>query len=252
MDRSFVPTTKVGERLKYALVPGPLYIRYLVAKAEAHGEAELHLIPFLARADRNSVDVGANKGVYSFVLARHTRHVYAFEPNPKIFRVLKSWAGGRVTAMPYALSDRSGPAELLVPRGARGYSNQGASLSAVKVSGAHGRVPVEMRRLDDLGLSNVGFIKIDVEGFEREVLEGARATLARDRPNLLIEIEEAHTKRPIEEDVRFVESLGYRGFFLKDKATLTGLGQFDPEIHHRRARLEDRTAYVFNFVFLPA
>lgn len=252
---AFVPPAKFDEGLKYALVPGPLYIRYLVAKAWRKGEAELRLVPFLADPARVSLDVGANKGIYAHVLARHSRHVYAFEPNPKIFRVLTAWRHRRVTALPYALSNADGGSDLLIPRGARGYSNQGASLSRVKVSGAHAAVPVDARRLDGLGLADVGFIKIDVEGFEREVLEGATATLARDRPRLLIEMEEAHTRRPIEQDLAFVESLGYRGYFLRNRTTLTPLTAFDPEAEHRLSHASgtgERRRYVFNFIFLPA
>lgn len=248
----FVPPSKLGEWLKYRLVPPPLYIRYLVAKSQRKGEAELKLIPVLADPARISVDVGANKGVYSFVLARHSQRVVAVEPNPKIRAVLAAWARPPVEVLPYALSNRSGTAELRIPRSAKGYSNQGASLSAVKVSGDHAVVSVEAKRLDDLALDAVGFIKIDVEGFEREVLEGASGTLARDKPRLLIEMEECHTRRAIEDDLAFVEAQGYRGFFLRGGRVLSSLSAFDPERDHRApARAHDGSAYVFNFIFLP-
>ena len=58
----------------------------------------------------------------------------------------------------------------------------------------HGQFPryrsyeVEVRRLDDFGFENVRFIKADVEGSEREVLDGARATIMRDRPVILLEL----------------------------------------------------------------
>lgn len=114
-----------------------------------------------------------------------------------------------------------------------------------------GIVDVEARRLDDLPLRDIGFIKIDVEGFEREVIEGARETLARDRPRLLIEIEEYHTRRPIEDDLAFVEGLGFRGYFLKQHEVLTPLSSFDPDAQHRKAHNRDRLNYVYNFIFLP-
>jgi hypothetical protein len=47
---------------------------------------------------------------------------------------------------------------------------------------------VEIATLDSLDLADVRFIKVDVEGSEREVLDGARATIARDRPVLLLEL----------------------------------------------------------------
>jgi hypothetical protein len=45
-----------------------------------------------------------------------------------------------------------------------------------------------MRTLDEVGLAGVRFVKADVEGGEREVLDGARATIARDRPIILLEL----------------------------------------------------------------
>lgn len=250
-QRSWVPPSKLDEQLKYRLVPPGLYIRYLVAKARLKGEAELKLVPFLADPERLSLDVGANKGVYSFVLRRHSHHVVAFEPNPKIRAVLCRWADQNVEVSPYALADKSGRSEFRIPRGSRGYSNQRGTLSRARMSESDGIIEVEVRRLDELSFRDVGFIKIDVEGFEREVLEGAQETISRERPRLLIEIEEYHTKRAIEDDLSFVEGLGFRGYFLKNHEVLSPLTEFDPEVHHRRSRESDRTNYVYNFIFLP-
>jgi len=166
-----------------------------------------------------------------------------------MFRFLQRLAGDRIQVSPIALSDQSGTATLRVPRHRRGgFSNQGASLSDVKVADDFMGVEIEAKRLDDLGLSDIGFIKIDVEGFEQAVLDGARETIARDRPSLLIEMEEAHTKQPIEEAIAAVEALAYRGLFLRHGG-LRPIDAFDGDRHHRMA--ERREDYVFNFVFLP-
>jgi FkbM family methyltransferase len=204
----------------------------------------------LADRTRNSLDVGAHKGVYSYFLARCSRHVYAFEPNPKSFAMLRRNLGRRVTVSPLALSNRSGPALLRVPCWASGYSNQGASLSSVKVSDDddYRELRVQAARIDDLDIPDIGFIKIDVEGFEAEVLEGATQTLARDRPVLLVEIEEGHVMRPIEASIRDVEALGYQARILRN-GQLLDLSHFDPERHYRAPRA--RVDYVFNFIFLP-
>jgi FkbM family methyltransferase len=249
-DVDWAPPYTLEERLKYALVPGPLYIRYRAFKEFWRGEPEVRVLRYLADRDRNSLDVGAHKGVYSYFLARCSRHVYAFEPNPKNFAVLRRNLGRRVTVSPLALSNRSGPAFLRVPRRPGGYSNQGASLSSVKVADAddYRELRVQASRIDDLDIPDIGFIKIDVEGFEAEVLEGAAQTLARDRPVLLVEIEEVHVKRPIEAAIRDVEALGYRGRILRD-GKLLDLSHFDPERHHRVP--QSRADYIFNFIFLP-
>lgn len=242
------PPLKFEERLK-AMLPPSMRIAYLHDRNLRKGEPELHLVPILADKRRVSVDVGANKGVYSYALLPHSQSVHAFEPNPKLFRVLSRWAHGQVVLHPEALSNVSELTDLLVPRSENGFSNQGASLSAIKVSGDHGKVAVRAVRFDDLGIANVGFMKIDVEGFEREVLEGASDTLRRDRPNLLIEMEEAHTHVPISDMVETVTAYGYNCFALV-RGTLTPFARLDPEKHHRNPACRDD--YVFNFIFLPS
>jgi FkbM family methyltransferase len=243
------PPSSLDERLKAALVPPWLYLRYKALREWRRGEAEVRLLPMLVDRRRNAVDIGANKGTYSYFLARLARHVYAFEPNPKMFRILKRGAASNVTASPLALASCCGAAELRVPRGRKGYSNQGGSLSAVKVPDNFAAVAVETRTLDDLALRDIGFIKIDVEGFEEQVLAGARETIERDRPTLLVEIEEAHTHKPIEQSLETILRLGYRGlFFDRTAGALRSLDAFDAERHHRHP---ESGCYVFNFVFLP-
>ncbi len=243
------PPWTVEERLKFALVPVSLYMRYRIAKERRQGEAEVALLPFLADPSRVSLDIGANKGVYAWLLKDCSRAVHAFEPNPKMFRFLRRLESDRITVSPIALSNETGPAILRVPRHRRGgYSNQGASLSDVKVADDYRGVSIDARRLDDMNFTNVGFIKIDVEGFEQAVLDGARDTIARDKPRLLIEMEEVHTKQPIEDAIADVENMGYRGVFMR-RGVLHSIDAFDGDRHHRNA--EDRADYVFNFIFLP-
>lgn len=238
----------LGPWLKHRLVPGRLYIRYRANAERRRGEQEIRLLPFLIDPAKNAIDAGANKGVYTHVMAERARHVHAFEPNPGMYRLLQQTAARNVTTYEVALANRSGTAELRIPIGSKGYSNQGASLSTVKTMRNFAAVKVETKRIDDYRFDAVGFIKIDVEGFEDEVIAGAVETLARCRPNLLVEIEEKHTKVPIERSLERVQALDYHGLFLLE-GVLHDLGAFDPERHHRQAL--GRPGYVFNFIFLP-
>ncbi|MEQ9349725.1 MAG: FkbM family methyltransferase, partial [Alphaproteobacteria bacterium] len=61
-----MPRAPLEERLKHALVPPSLYIRYRAWKERLKGEAEIALLPSLVDPSRSAVDAGANKGVYSF------------------------------------------------------------------------------------------------------------------------------------------------------------------------------------------
>ncbi len=248
----WTPPFSLEERLKHLFVPPSLYMAYKAAKERRRGEGEFALIPFLCAKEKTSIDVGANVGVWTWAMARHSKEVHAFEPNPKNLSKLRRNVGklNNVSIHGIALADTEGEATLRIPRGPKGHSNQRASLSTAAVGDdqAFTALAVKQKRLDDCAIHNVGFIKIDVEGFEQTVLDGAQATIARDRPNLLIEIEEAHNKIPIEEAVRHVEDLGYRCHTLRHGA-LEPFSNFDAEARHRFPKAPQD--YVFNFIFLP-
>lgn len=242
------PPVTFEERLKNALVPPKLYYKIRAHRELRRGERELRLLPYLMDRERNSVDAGANKGVYTYWMQKYSQHVYAYEPNPKMFKILKAGARGNVTTSPIALSNKNGTAMLRIPKTSQGYSNQRASLNYEGVGPSYGEVAVETRRLDNENLHDIGFMKIDVEGFEFAVLEGALQTIKHDWPTLLIEIEEIHNKIPVEKSLARVMDLGYRGFAFINGA-LKSLDFFDPEANYRSPR--KREDYVFNFLFFP-
>ena len=62
----------------------------------------------------------------------------------------------------------------------------------------------------------IGFIKIDVEGHEQHVLEGAVNTINKDMPNLLIEIEKKHRSDSIEKTFKYLSKLGYKAYTYKN------------------------------------
>jgi hypothetical protein len=74
---------------------------------------------------------------------------------------------------------------------------------------------VEIRTLDDFGLMNVSFVKADVEGSEREVLDGARATIARDRPIILLELLSGTHDDPAAYTAAICQSFGYDAFIIQ-------------------------------------
>lgn len=247
--QSWIPPLSFEEKLKAHIVPPGLFIRYLFRREQVKGEREIDFVRFLASKDRVSIDASANKGVYSYALLPHSAAVHAFEPNPKLCGMLRSWAEERGVAVHQkAVSAENGTTTLFVPRFDGGYSNQGASLRETPGARQHGHVEVETLRLDDAGIDNVGFIKIDVEGCELEVLKGARGILERDRPNLLVEIEEVHHDRRLPEMIAEVCGYGYDCFALV-RGTLTPFAQIDLARHHVRGA--PKGDYVFNFIFLP-
>jgi FkbM family methyltransferase len=172
--------------------------------------------------------------------------VFAFEPHPKMFRILRRGARANVTTHAAALSDTIGDAELFIPGRPGRYSTQLASLRSAGRDRDGVLVRVPTRTLDSYDLRNIGFIKVDVEGHEQAVLRGARETIARDRPVLLLEMEPRHTGVPIAQSIAAVADLGYDLFFVQSGRLLPA----SLLAEHERAMSGD--SYVFNFFALPA
>jgi FkbM family methyltransferase len=172
------------------LMPPSMFYRRRIAQEVSAGEPELAVLAELVPQGGTAIDVGANQGIFAYALSGLAERVAAFEPNPDYAFFARWMLRGRAEVHALALSDQAGRATFTVP-----ISDQGMDLHfAGSLKPTHGQFPryksyeVEVRKLDDFGFTNVHFIKADVEGSEREVLDGARATIARDRPVILLEL----------------------------------------------------------------
>jgi len=156
-------------------------------------EPELGHLDLLSDKRTVAIDVGANIGLYSFAFSRLFDKVHAFEINPAHSRDLVAYGAKNVEIHQMGLSNRTGDAVLYTPIHPSGMRLESwASLEpsncpeACRIEPSHVRVG----RLDDLEFQECSFMKIDVEGHEVEVLEGAIDTIARTRPRILIEVRE--------------------------------------------------------------
>jgi FkbM family methyltransferase len=238
---------------KFRYVPFRAYYKYRAHKIMRRSDPEMALLPFLCDRKRISLDVGANLGLFTYPMSRYSAHVHAYEPNPFPLRVLKYVVDDNVTVHHMGLSDTSGEIEFVVPETYKGWSSNGASINdKTKDEGAFS-FPLSVMRIDDLDLPEIGFIKIDVEGHEKQVIDGALETLARDRPNILLENEHIHMGDAFFTVFETLKDAGYHGYFMEN-GTLRHLSHFSIEAHQLAFSRGDKTpgvGYVRNFALLP-
>ena len=127
-----------------------------------------------------AIDVGGHCGFWSFYLGGNFKKVYAFEP-VEIFRECfkKNIPHGNVELLPVALGNENGFVSMNVE-----LENTGATHVS---SNTNDLDKVELKKLDDYELTDVDFIKIDVEGYENQVVLGAKETLLRNKPIIIVE-----------------------------------------------------------------
>jgi FkbM family methyltransferase len=172
------------------------------------------------------LDVGAHAGQYAKLFARLVPRglVLACEPGTYARTILRAAIRlnglRQVAILPFGLGDRAGVNRLSIPVKRSGSYGFGLSY----MGRDDGKWPVEIEAVpvvtldglaETLELRRLDFIKADIEGFERRFLEGARQTLARFRPALLLELNDAYLSRAgdtLEETWQMLAGLGYRAF----------------------------------------
>lgn len=175
------------------------------------------------------LDVGAHDGLLTLPLSRLPgARILAFEPLPSAFTrldaAIRAEYGGippHIALHPTALGAEAGRLTLSVPVLDGVAQEQWASTA--KTYAGFGSVTViqhevAVTTIDALGLADLQHVKLDAEGFEEEVLSGARATLARCRPMLSLEVEERHRPGSTRDVPALLAGLGYETWFTLDGA----------------------------------
>lgn len=188
------------------------------------GMAEKPLIQWVndtfITSDKNFVDIGAHVGTYSWTCGKKAAHTYAFECGPQTFCYLAANIAlhsleERVSPFPFALGHKEDVIDYIV-RSMDGGGNGVKSLNTSDTT--HRTMKIQMKTLDSFHLSNIGFIKIDVEGFEKEVIMGAQETLKSNcYPPILFESwgdwknrEGVNATQIRTELFAYLESIGYK------------------------------------------
>ncbi len=141
------------------------------------------------------VDVGANFGMWTKYVAKKGFEVHAFEPSPKPYKYLMKKAPSNVHVYNVALGEKNGETTLNL------HEISVYNSVAYKAECFAGKtIKVPMKTLDSFKLENVGLIKIDTEGYEFPVLLGAKETIERCKPRVIIEV---HS--PYEQQISIIE-----------------------------------------------
>lgn len=199
-----------------------------VAQVIASGHYEPHLIAFfnaMLQPGMHVVDAGANIGFYSLLSARRVGpqgKVWSFEPNSENARLVLASAAhnafSNIELHPVALGNVRGHVQFTSAIGSNGVFVDDEHRNLLDASC---RI-VPLARLDDFGIDRVDLFKMDVEGAEGLLLEGALGTIEQCRPLVVSEFSCEMLQRISGwEGARFIQAIADRGYapFMCDKET---------------------------------
>jgi len=191
----------------------------------------------LVRPGDTVLDIGANLGLVTFILSSlvgPSGTVHSFEPIPAMQELIERSrdrnGATNIRLHKCALGAESSVLSLSVPRGHAGS----ASFMAERRHADSDQIDVPVRTLsevlDDEGIGPIRLVKIDVEGFEPQVLAGAEAHFSRNAPDaILFELNEApDTDGGTHPTLEFLEKLGYRFLSLPKRLVRMRALAFDP------------------------
>jgi FkbM family methyltransferase len=249
------------ERVVDQVDPG-LSVRMRVLKMRLQHDVIFRLIHDMIGPAEVGVDVGANRGVYTYLMSVRVGcrgHVHAVEPFPGNGERLRTIARrrGNVTVHTMAASDHAGTGVLRIPVYHGHHIDALASLRPERTSNQDTCV-VSVSTLDEMlaGERRISFLKCDVEGHEQRVFEGATRILDRDHPVIFTEVEERHRADSIENTFAFFGEAGYRGWYVSG-SELRPLQEFDVArdqlgfLDGQFIPYDMPVGYVHDFLFCP-
>lgn len=222
------------------------YLRKLKNCSESD-EIDLKMVGYLVQSGDSVIDVGANFGVYTSFLSRlvgYSGHVYSIEPIPSTFEILANNVNRlnlqNVTLLNCGISDKNGFATMEIPKYLGGRENfyRARITGNADADASLKKVRVVLRTLDDISTGikeDIKLIKIDVEGHELPVIEGAVNLIRRWQPALLIEVSD----NPDDENsmaftlVEILKKVGYMPYW------------FDGDRAHARIGGDEKVNYFF-------
>ena len=169
----------------------PTYLEDAGNGQQAQRDAALQYI----KQWRVCLDIGSNIGQWTRPLSKKFESVVCFEPNPNFRECFeKNIQEKNVLLWPYGLSDKEHKAK--------------QDFNSTVLHEEDG--DIDCRTLDSFGLTNVDFVKIDVDGFEIPLLNGARETLSKNDPVINIEMKRDKRTDVVVKCESILKDLGYK------------------------------------------
>tara|TARA_Y100001978_G_scaffold179193_1_gene173852 strand:- start:1033 stop:1758 length:726 start_codon:yes stop_codon:yes gene_type:complete len=234
---------------QYKLVARAWRYRLIIDKAEIQ-----YLLHNIKTNDR-CIDIGAHKGAYTYWMSKcvgEKGEVYAFEPQPQLF---KSFEGAIISSKilniqlsQLGFSDTIGVNRLIVPNG---QVSPSASFH-LKKTDKDTTHEINTTTLDNFftanNISEINFIKCDVEGHELEVFQGGENFFKINRPKILVESEARHCgEKKVNDFFSYMKDIDYCGYYFEDGSlkSIDNYNLFEFQIDPKRS------TYINNFVFEP-
>ena len=161
------------------------------------------------------IDIGANIGNHSLYFSDYYQKVYSFEPSKKIFNMLSlnSKLVNNIECFNLGCSNQDKTALLSSISTNRG----GSFILSEEREGEIEKIEVKPLDITLKDLHKIGLIKIDVEGHEYEVLEGAEKTIKDNMPIILFEQHENDFSDNSSPSIEFLKKVGYKNFAILKK-----------------------------------
>jgi FkbM family methyltransferase len=170
----------------------------------------LHTALEYADSKENAIDIGAHIGIISRELSKNFKSVFSFEPLWSDYTKKNMEDLDNVKIYSIGLGEHDTTEEIYIMKNNTGGSSILTHPRRTWQKNAQKQL-IEIKPLDYYNFTNVGLIKIDVESYELPVLRGAKNTLQKNNPVILIELMTKYedSKYPVKDTISFLNSLGY-------------------------------------------
>jgi FkbM family methyltransferase len=180
---------------------------------------EKHIVEFLKNnleSHSTFMDVGSNYGWHSIIASKYCDKVYSFEPQKIMFDIQQSSININNIENIILYNFGLGNENIVSEMNQINYDSSWVNIGDLSVGS--GGEQINIKTIDSLNLPKIDFIKIDVQGYEKFVLEGGIEKIKQDKPTLIVELEHFQLSKFGYDDSHiftFLKDMGYIPYYLE-------------------------------------